>query len=108
MNKTQISWTVGIVASLIAIGGGAKTFWHDFGWITPAMAQAEHTAGAEAIKEFRDEWKCDEYEEELRAMKRRLSRIDPDSEEAADLEFDIERIENKMAKLQCSRFEDFG
>ena len=45
---------------------------------------------------------------QLRSMKRRLSRIDPDSEEAADLEFDIERIENKMLKLECSRFEDFG
>lgn len=108
MNKAQISWAVGIIGGLIAVGTGAKTFWYDWGWITPAQAAAEHTAGAEAIKEFRDEWKCDEYEEELQEKKRKLKREDPDSEEAIELEYEIERIENKMLKLECSRFEDFG
>jgi hypothetical protein len=108
MSKTQMSWLIGIIGGLIAVGTGAKTFWNDWGWITPAQASEAHAGAEQLIIDFRDEWKCDEYEEELRSMKRRLSRIDPDSEEAADLEFDIERIENKMLKLECSRFEDFG
>jgi hypothetical protein len=108
MNKTQLSWLVGIIGGLIAVGTGAKTFWNDFGWITPAQANEAHAGSEQLIREFRDEWKCDEYEEELYRLKRELRRTDPDSEEYADIEFEIERIENKMLKIECSRFEDFG
>ena len=38
MNKTQMSWLIGIIGGLIAVGTGAKTFWNDWGWITPAQA----------------------------------------------------------------------
>jgi hypothetical protein len=108
MNKTQVTWVVGTIAALIAIGSGAKTFWRDFGWITPAQAEVSHQAAEGAIKDFRDEWKCDEYEEELRELRRELSRTDEGTDEYADLEHEIRRIENKMDKTDCSRFEDFG
>lgn len=108
MDKAKLSWAIGIIGGLIAIGTTGKTFWHDWGWITPAMAEAEHIAGAEAIKEFRDEWKCDEYEEELQELKRQLVRAEPGTDVYADIEHKISRIENKMLKLECSRFEDFG
>lgn len=110
MTKGTVSWAVGIVASVIAIlgGGSIKVFWHDVGWITPAQAEDAHLAAEGAIKDFRDEWKCDEYEEELRALRRQLARATPGTDEYADLAHDIARIENKMSKINCSRFEDFG
>lgn len=119
MNKAQITWALSIVGGLLALGTTGKTFWNDWGWITPATAQQAHeeierghVASEEGLKQglqdFRDEWKCDEYDEELRSLKRQLARTEPGTDEYADLEYDIARIENKMSKINCSRFEDFG
>ena len=108
MNKAQISWTLGIVAGLIAIGTGGKAFWNDWGWVTPSAAEEAHMVAESAIKDFRDEWKCDEYEEELQERKREINRLEEGTDEWADLMYEIERIERAMDELRCSRFEDFG
>lgn len=108
MTKAQISWTIGIIASLIAIGSSIKGFWNEVGWITPAQSEERHTESEQLIKDFRDEWKCDEYEEELIVLKRRLKRMSSDDDDYVELDHKIERIENKMEDTECSRFEDFG
>ena len=55
------------------------------------------------LSEFRDEWKCDEYDEELLDLLK--EQVENNSVELRRM---IEKIRKKMDKLECSRFEDFG
>jgi hypothetical protein len=115
MNIT-IKWTaaLGTIATLIAIGtslGG----WQHLGWVTPVNAKAAHetieqghAASDQAIHDFREEWKCDEYDEELEKLRRRLNRAEAGSDNYVEMEHKIKKIEKKMDKINCSRFEDFG
>lgn len=102
------------VATTIAIVTGSIALWPVVGWQTPnahandiVTIEAEHVVSQEevldAIKLSRDEWKCDEYDEELLDLL--LDQVENNSVENRR---DIEKIKNKMEKLDCQRFEDFG
>ena len=58
------------------------------------------------IKEFRDEWKCDEWDEELREKLREQDRLADAGTNDPDLDEDIRRLREKMRKLDCSRFDE--
>ena len=55
-------------------------------------------------RENRDEWKCDEYEEELLI----LLQARRDGDDSVETEREIEKIRQSIEKLRCERFEDFG
>ena len=95
-----------VVAAVIGIGsqlGG----WQTIGWQTPAQHDADFVVAVEELKEFRDEWKCDEYDEELLELREKLSVAQTEAEKI-ELQHQIEKLKTKMEKLDCSRFEDFG
>lgn len=91
------------VSAIIALATAAPVFWNDYGWITPAQHEQDLTAAGDDIREFRDEWKCDEYEEELVELLKRQQAGD----DSVELKRLIERIREKMDDIDCSRFEDF-
>ena len=104
------TWTISGMLTLIASGlaiaatwGGA---WDDFGWITPAKYQADYAETMGEIREFRDEWKCDEWDEELLELKRALADPALSDAERVEIEHEVEKLKEKMAKIDCSRFED--
>lgn len=122
VQKMSIGAVVGTLAATVAIWTALDP-WHVVGWETPDQHKAdiaelrnEYTLAGSAsedilnkIQENRDEWKCDEYSEELSLNRRRLSREDnPNSERALDLKDLIDKIEKKMEQMDCSRFDDFG
>ena len=89
--------------------------WNTIGWETPSqhnasikLLVAEYQLTAGAIEEFRDEWKCDEYYEELLDLKRELRRAEVDDDDTVELEHHIELLQDKIKSLECTRFEDFG
>ena len=94
---------LGVVATMVGL-------WPTLGWITPNQYKADTTASQkeilEAIGELkelqqdtRDEWQCDELDEDL--LKLLHLQADGDS---IELQRDIEKIKNKMRALDCSRF----
>lgn len=100
--------TAGLTALAAVIGIGSQLGgWHNLGWITPKQHDADFQVAINELKEFRDEWKCDEYDEELLALRERLAEARTETERI-ELEHQIEKLRNKMDKLDCSRFEDFG
>jgi len=118
MTGKQLSWALGIVATLIAIVSGGFALWPSVGWTTPSTHNADITevqinmvasseAIIEAISGLRDEWKCDEYDEELLYLEHELADA-THVENATEIQHDIDKIKAKMLKLDCSRFEDFG
>ena len=101
--KVKWSVTVGVIASVVVIWTTLNP-WPAVGWTTPNQHNADMIEAVSEIKDFRDEWKCDEYDEEIRDMLRRQAAGDDNS----DLTEDIKRLRAKMVKLDCGRFEDFG
>lgn len=104
----NIKAVIGSGAAVLAAAGGALAtaddYWPRIGWTTPSQHDADFAVTGEQLKDFRDEWKCDEYEEELIAL---LERQDA-GDSAAETQHRIDRIRNKMEKIKCERFEDFG
>ena len=106
--------TIGaIVIGAIAVMGYASNAleaWPKVGWTTPET----HAADLEALREeavgevkaFRDEWKCDEWDEELREKLREQDRVADHGDNDPDLDEDIRRLREKMSKLDCSRFDE--
>jgi len=101
--QRRASWTVGIMAGAGTIAVSMFTLWGNIGWTTPNRHDADFLVAIDQVKEFRDEWKCDEYDEELLDLLR--EQVENDS---VELRRQIEKIKEKMARLDCSRFEDFG
>ena len=88
--------------------------WPAIGWVTPtqhagdiAKVNTQYEQAVGDVKEFRDEWKCDEYDEELLELRKDLDQART-NDERAEIEHEIEKLKRKMEKLNCSRFEDFG
>ena len=115
MTKTQITWAISTVATVLAVVAATIGLWPQIGWTTPnahaadvkqmiAARMVSEEAVIDAIKESRDEWKCDEYEEELIDALHEQE----DGDNSVELRRIIELIRKKMDKLDCSRFEDFG
>lgn len=115
-NQTiKISAVLGVIATLAAIGTAGNQFWPSIGWTTPATHAADIeriTAEADdstkeildAIRESQDEWKCDEYEEELQELLEDQANGDDSMETALT----IDKIRRAMERRDCSRFDDFG
>lgn len=76
--------------------------WPKVGWITPNQHQAAYEVTQEAVKDFRDEWRCDEYEEELLDL--RLAQAAGDTSEETKRKIEI--LLAKIDKLNCHRFDD--
>lgn len=94
----KIVTAVGVLAGSVT---GVYAAWPIVGWTTPNQHQSDMDEATGGIKEFRDEWKCDEYDEELRDKLKQQAAGD----DSTDLEEDIRRLREKMQKLECSRFE---
>ena len=95
-------------ATLIALIAGTVQLWPVVGWNTPNQHQAdvdlirqEIQQSAEDVKEFRDEWKCDELEEELIAL---LEKVEA-GDDSIETQREIEKIRRAIAQLRCERFE---
>jgi len=115
-NQTiKASAILGVIATLAAIGTAGNQFWPTIGWTTPNAhaADVERLASEaedatqeilDAIKESQDEWKCDEYDEELTDLLEKQEAGD----DSIELERTIEKIREAMQRRDCARFEDFG
>lgn len=114
ISKKQMQ-VLAAVATTIAIISGSIALWPMLGWETPSAhaadikeIEADHVTANEAVLDAiqlsRDEWKCDEYDEELLAL---LEKQD-EGDNSVAVRREIEKIRKKMDSLKCSRFEDFG
>ena len=112
--RAKLAWTVGLVASCLTCLSLTIAMWSTVGWTTPAKHDADIASiiaermvseqnVIDAIKESRDEWKCDEYDEELLDLL-----LEQEDTNTVEIRRDIEKIKQKMEDLNCSRFEDFG
>lgn len=102
-----------IIAALGTITATGRVLWNDFGWITPvayaedldgvleAQAAIESTILSE-IRKNQDEWKCDEYDEELADLLLAQSEGDETIETAER----IQRIRALRARRDCARFDE--
>lgn len=60
---------------------------------------------AQAIQDFRVEWRCSEWREELEDKRYELRLEMPDAEERLRLENRIERLQGLITENRCARFE---
>ena len=101
-----------VVASIAVMGYASEALdaWPKVGWVTPNTHEADiaelraQTVGE--VKDFRDEWKCDEWDEELREKLREQDRLADQGTNDPDLDEDIRRLRERMRKLECSRFDE--
>lgn len=107
MNTKKVNWVLGTLAIGVTIISGTIALWPVIGWTTPNQHENDFVVAINEIREFRDEWKCDEYDEELLDLKEKLD-IEKSSAMRVALRHEIKKIEIKMDKIDCSRFEDFG
>lgn len=98
---------MGTIATLVTIWYTVQP-WPMLGWVTPNQHDADFVAAVEELKEFRDEWKCDEYEEELEELHRELADGTQSLERRLEIEREIEKIKDAMERRDCARFDDFG
>jgi hypothetical protein len=105
VTTVQIKWgaVLTTVATLVALWATLNP-WPYIGWTTPNQHDADYLEIAEDIKDFRDEWKCDEYEEELIELLEDVKAGD----DSVETKREIERIREKIEKIKCDRFDDFG
>lgn len=110
--KTKMTTGILVVGAISVMGYASQALeaWPKVGWTTPnsherdlAELRAE-TVGE--VKAFRDEWKCDEWDEELREKLREQDRLADQGTNDPDLDEDIRRLREKMRKLDCNRFDD--
>lgn len=112
-SKIGISAVVTTIAAIVGVWVTIDP-WPAIGWVTPsqhdsdiATVNAQYEQAVGDVREFRDEWKCDEYDEELLDLRKDLEQARTD-DERAEIEHEIEKLRRKMEELKCSRFEDFG
>ena len=60
----KIGATVGVVGGIFATLTAINVFWGDYGWPTNKTYKIDHGERS-AIAQFRQEWKCDEWSEEI-------------------------------------------
>ena len=102
MTPTRTVALISAVGGLLAIGVYGKQLWPVAGWMTPDSHNADILETIGEVKEFRDEWKCDEYEEELVELMKQQAAGDSSIETKRK----VERLREKIDKLNCERFED--
>ncbi len=105
MKLTATKMTVGtlvpICAALVAMWVNLDP-WPAVGWETPNQHDADYAETIGEMKDFRDEWKCDEYDEELLD----LLKAQRSGDDSVETEREIEKLRERMAKLECERFDD--
>jgi hypothetical protein len=109
---TKAQTYLGLIATIIAIVGGAGYAWRTVGWMTPSgheesLHEHQNTtlSAIQAVSIKIDvnqaQWLCDENSEEL------VDLLEAQSvEETAERSVKIESVREKMRKLDCTRFED--
>ena len=102
MTKTSNIALISLVGVLISAGVGASQLWPVVGWTTPNQHDADFKEAVGAVIDFRDEWKCDEYEEELID----LLKLQATGADSIEVGRKIEKLKEKIVKLDCQRFED--
>lgn len=113
-SKIGVGAVVTTLAALVGIWATLNP-WPAIGWVTPNQHEAElaQIRGnyqiavddiLDQLKENQDEWKCDEYEEELAEALQKQR----DGDDSVELEQLIERIRKAIERRDCGRFEDFG
>jgi len=116
--RAKVAWAAGTTVSILTVISLTITLWGAVGWTTPAQHQADidllvaerivsEGAIIEVLQKNQDEWKCDEYDEELKAARINLAQAETPRAKA-EIEHLIEKIEEAMADRKCSRFDDFG
>lgn len=108
MKATHMTITGALAIAGALTGLYTSGIWDQVGWQTPAAHAADYQQTVEQIKDFRDEWKCDEYDEELLKLKLYVQNMKLNGEDTTEIELLIEKIERKMEALECERFDDFG
>ena len=115
MTKSKLTTMLTLGGTAAALLVSMFALWGSVGWTTPNQAAEAHLSlqqgnllGSESLKEFRDEWKCDEYDEELLEAREALIRARSAEQSTVQLEHLIEKIKGAMSRLVWSRFEDFG
>lgn len=101
-NRTAAMLTT--VAAVFAVVVGANQLWPQVGWTTPNQHDADFVLSSEVVKEFRDEWKCDEYDEELIEY----LKLQATGDVSIETRRKVEKLRELIAKLKCERFDDFG
>lgn len=99
MNMKMLTIAGSALGILAAAGTTGKIYWPQFGWETPN----QHAADMDLLRDFRDEWRCDEMEEALLE----LLEAEKAGDDSVETAHKIERIRKKMDEIDCSRFEDF-
>jgi len=107
MTPKQITWTLGTLATVIVILSGMFALWPIVGWTIPNQHDNDFVVAINELKNFRDEWKCDEYDEELLDLQQEKAEARIEAIKV-ELQHEIDKLKRKMEKLECSRFEDFG
>ncbi len=101
----KIKWSV-VVATLAALVviWTALDPWPAFGWETPIQHDADFLVISGEIKEFRDEWKCDEDQGELYD----LLKSQRNGDNSVETEERIQKLRRRMNEEHnnCDRFED--
>ena len=115
----------GIIASVIAIAGGATAIgggvnqWESYGWVTRSAYEAEHldTVSAdqldaliEGIGELgrkidaqSDEWRCDELQEHIIDLLIQIESLPPGGDRIR-LEEQLRQARARVTELACGRF----
>lgn len=89
--------TAGAVAGFLA---AAFALWPELGWVTPNQHRADFDSTLSEITRFRDEWRCDELNEELIDLLEQVSGGDS----SARTEERIRRIRDEIDELDCEQF----
>lgn len=112
---------LGGVAAIVAIVTSlGLNPWDALGWTTPSQhsedvavisedvaalnakieqVQADAVGG---VQEFRDEWKCEELEDELVELLKQQRAGD----DSVETQREIEKVRARIKKLNCERFDD--
>lgn len=118
VSKKSASWAIsaaGLATALTTI----LVFWGTYGWITRAAYAEDEKKEATAeqmavlissldnidakLDRNRDEWKCDEWAEELLDARLELAETDDQAEEI-ELDQHIEDLKIHRTERDCSRF----
>ncbi len=103
INSKQITWgTILTTLATIVVLWTTLNPWPVIGWTTPEQHQADFSETVGEMKAFRDEWKCDEWEEELQSLLEQ-QRI---GDTSVKTERRIEKLHHAIDKLDCGRFEE--
>ena len=112
-------WTIGAVLTCLAAGlsmySQADEIWPKVGWVTQNQHDSDIEATSTAVEDFadkilgridrnHDEWKCDEYREELNELLEAKLRGDTSVKTSERILTLRDRMDEDS--LDCQRFED--